>query len=62
MVQFLEEKQGVSTAGLTPEELVELEQLRIKYEKLKQRTNKVSVIDTSSTPAYNASAANAANS
>ena len=37
MVQFLEELQGVSTDGLTPAELVELEQLRVKYEKLKQK-------------------------
>ena len=35
MVQFLEELQGVSTSALTNEELVELEQLRVKYEKLK---------------------------
>ena len=62
MVQFLEEKQGISTAGLTPEELVELEQLRTKYEKLKQRTTKITVEDTTGAAAQNVSAANAANS
>lgn len=36
MVQFLEELQGVATPALTPEEYVELEQLRAKYEKLKK--------------------------
>ena len=36
MVQFLEELQGVATPPLTPEELVELEQLRTKYERLKK--------------------------
>ena len=35
MVQFLEEMQGTATPALTPEELIELEQLRAKYEKLK---------------------------
>ena len=37
MVQFLEELQGVATPALTAEELVELEQLRIKHEKLKKQ-------------------------
>ena len=39
MVQFLEEIQGVATPNLSAEELVELEQLRIKYEKLKKLAN-----------------------
>ena len=39
MVQFLEEIQGVATPNLSAEELVELEQLRIKYEKLKKLVN-----------------------
>ena len=37
MVQYLEELQGVATPPLSAEELVELEQLRTKYEKLKQK-------------------------
>ena len=37
MVQFLEEMQGTSTPGLSSEELIELEQLRAKHEKLKHR-------------------------
>lgn len=37
MVQFLEELQGVATPALTAEELVQLEQLRIKHEKLKKQ-------------------------
>lgn len=41
MVQFLEELQGVATPGLTAEELVELEQLRVKHQKLKAMQNKV---------------------
>lgn len=36
MVQFLEELQGTATPALSPEEHLELEQLRIKYEKLKK--------------------------
>ena len=36
MVQFLEELQGVSTPALTSDELIELEQLRAKYERLKK--------------------------
>ena len=36
MVQFLEELQGTATPALTPEEFLELEQLRVKYEKLKK--------------------------
>jgi len=40
MVQFLEEMQGVSTPGLSAEELVELETLRAKHEKLKAMKNK----------------------
>ena len=39
MVQYLEEIQGVATPNLSAEELVELEQLRIKYEKLKKLVN-----------------------
>jgi len=38
MVQFLEELQGIATPPLTSEELIELEQLRAKYQKLKQRS------------------------
>ena len=37
MVQFLEELQGVSTPALTNEELVELEQLRVKHAALKKK-------------------------
>lgn len=37
MVQFFEELQGVATPPLTKEELIELEQLRQKYEKLKNK-------------------------
>ena len=37
MVQYLEELQGVATPALSPEEMVELEQLRAKYEKLKKQ-------------------------
>lgn len=40
MVQFLEETQGVATAALSAEEVVELEMLRIKHEKLKALVNK----------------------
>ena len=40
MVQLLEEMQGVSTPGLSAEELVELETLRAKHEKLKAMKNK----------------------
>ena len=36
MVQFLEELQGTATPALTPEEHLELEQLRSKYEQLKK--------------------------
>ena len=36
MVQFLEELQGTATPALSPEEHLELEQLRVKYEKLKK--------------------------
>ena len=38
MVQYLEELQGVATAPLNSEELIELEQLRVKYEQLKKRS------------------------
>ena len=38
MVQFLEELQGVATPALSAEELVELEQLRIRHEKLKKQS------------------------
>ena len=38
MVQYLDELRGVGEPPLSPEELVELEQLRAKYEKLKQRS------------------------
>lgn len=38
MVQFLEELQGVATPALSAEELVELEQLRIKHERLKKQS------------------------
>ena len=41
MVQFLEELQGVATPSLSAEELVELEMLRVKHEKLKTMKNKV---------------------
>ena len=37
MVQFLEEMQGIATPALTSDELVELEQLRVKHQKLKQK-------------------------
>ena len=37
MVQYLEELQGVATPALSPDEMVELEQLRAKYEKLKKQ-------------------------
>lgn len=37
MVQYLEELQGLATPALSPEEMVELEQLRAKYEKLKKQ-------------------------
>jgi len=37
MVQYLEELKGIATPPLSKEELIELEQLRNKYEKLKQR-------------------------
>ena len=40
MVQFLEETQGVATPALSAEEVVELEMLRIKHEKLKALVNK----------------------
>ena len=36
MVQFLDELQGTATPALTMEEMVELEQLRAKYEQLKK--------------------------
>ena len=41
MVQFLEEMQGVATPSLSADELVELEMLRIKHEKLKTMINKM---------------------
>ena len=40
MVQFLEELQGVATPALSKEELIELEQLRHKVEKLKAKSLK----------------------
>ena len=40
IVQFLEELQGTATPALSSEELVELEQLRVKHEKLKAMKNK----------------------
>lgn len=41
MVQFLEEMQGVATPSLSAEEIVELEMLRVKHEKLKTMVNKM---------------------
>ena len=38
MVQFLEELQGTATPALSAEELVELEQLRIRHDKLKKQS------------------------
>lgn len=49
MVQFLEERQGVATPGLTAEELVTLEQLRNKYEKLKTLKQKGAAAHVSAT-------------